>query len=256
MTPPTPMPPDPDTRHLPAATPTSTTTPTAISMTSAPPIDLPPPSPATLARLREATQHQRRVATYNQLLASLPRTTPHNPPAQPTLYSDTYSDTLEPSRHAPHAGITADLRFYVRPRRTPVAPPDPAPSDDDDRSTASSPMPSLIDASSSDDDDYFNRDPTIPDDALNAINRSYARMQSRSPYAPPGQQLFDIRVATNESDSTKHPSTRTKATKTASTGPNANQLPRHAQPTLTPPCSPLPPSHNGPSASNHGIDSA
>jgi len=59
-------------------------------------------------------------------------------------------------------------------------------------------MPSLIDASSSDDDDYFNRDPTISDDALNAFNRSYARMQSRSPSAPPGQQLFDIRVATND----------------------------------------------------------
>ena len=62
-------------------------------------------------------------------------------------------------------------------------------------------MPTIIDASS-DKDDYFNRDPAISNDARNAINRSYAKMQNQFPYFPPGQPPYDIRVATYDSDST------------------------------------------------------
>ena len=155
-----------------------------------PPIDSPPTTLATQARLREASQHHRRIATYHQLTQT----------SSPVDLILRHVVRGSPRPFSPRA-----LRRY-RPTTTHTnAPSDPAPSDGDDQSTTSSPMPSLIDASSSDEDDYFNRDPAISDDTRNAINRSYARMQSRSPSAPPGQPPFDIRVATNDSDSTRTP---------------------------------------------------
>ena len=139
-----------------------------------PPIN---PSPTTLAaqaRFREAAQHHRRIATYHQLLSSLPRTTPTNPQAQPTPWSDPpYENYIDSSRHAPSEYTISDIHTFVRPQRSPDSPSEPAPSDGEDESSRSSSMPSLIE-DSSDEDDPHNRDPAISDDARNAVNRRYA----------------------------------------------------------------------------------
>ena len=63
---------------------------------------------------------------------------------------------------------------------------------------------------SSDDDDVYNRDPGISDDAQNFINYSFARTHTRLhlPHSAPPRPsamattVFDIRVATHDSDST------------------------------------------------------
>lgn len=171
-----------------------------------PPNRPPPTTPATPAQLRDAAQHHRSIATYHQLLASNPRTTPPIPHVQLIPRFDmSYEDHLHPSRHVPTEHITSGLHNHARQQRTPNIPPDPTPSDGDEQSSTSSSMPSLIDASS-DEDNFYNRNPAIADDARNAINRRYTQMQTQPPEAPPGDQPpYDIRVATYDSDSTHTP---------------------------------------------------
>ena len=108
-----------------------------------------------------------------------------------------------------HTYSPALLHTYARPPHIGTSPPDTYPSDGDDQLSISSSLPPLIDASS-DDDDVYNRNPEISDDALNAINRNFARTHTRLhlPHSDPPRPsatvttAFDIRVATYDSDST------------------------------------------------------
>jgi hypothetical protein len=98
-----------------------------------PPTNPPPTTPAAQARLHAAAQHYHRLATYHQLLSSLPRTTPPNPQAQPTPWSNPpYENHIDSSRHAPSGYTISGIHTYVRPQRSPDSPSEPAPSDSED----------------------------------------------------------------------------------------------------------------------------
>ena len=92
------------------------------------------------------------------------------------------------------------------PENAQESPTAPTLSDSDD--STSSPPPLIDD--SSDEDDTYDRHPEISDDARNAIHRRYAHMQTRrlplllnpSRLTNTGHTIFDIRVATHDSDST------------------------------------------------------
>jgi hypothetical protein len=122
------------------------------------------------------------------------------------------SDTLsaehrDHSRAAPYGHITFGPHNHVRQPSTQESTPDPT-SSDSDYSTSSSPPPLIED--SSDEDDQSGHHLEISDDTRNAIHRRYAQLQT-SPHItypnPPRilaveHTVFDIRTATNDSDST------------------------------------------------------
>ena len=199
------------------------------------------------ARLREAAQHHRRIATYHQLLSSLPRTTPTNRQAQPTPWFDPlYENHIDSSRHVPPV---TPSRAYTptsdrNAHRTHHQNQPPATVK---TNTASSSMPSLIE-DSSDEDDPDNRDPAISDDTRNAVNRRYAQMQNQIPVVPPCQLTCDIRATTYDSDSTRTPIYPDESDE-------ENFSLYWPERTTSSPYL-LSTSPNGPSASNSGINSA
>jgi hypothetical protein len=144
----------------------------------------------------------------------------HNIDSSPPLPADRDTeDTLHPtsdtlsaehrdhSRAAPYGHITFGPHNHVRQPSTQESTPGPT-SNDSDYSTSSSPPP-LIEYSS-DEDDPSDHHLEISDDTRNAIHRRYAQLLTNPhiPYPNPPRILavehtvFDIRTATNDSDST------------------------------------------------------
>ena len=136
-------------------------------------------------------------------------TIPDNPTAQLYTWSDMYHAVpLDSSRHA-HYGYTISGPYnIVRQPRTLFPLPEPTDSDNADSTSSSASPPPLIDASS--DEENPSQDPELSDDARNAITRRYAQLEIRidPPHLYPprpnaaGHRVFDIRVATHDSDST------------------------------------------------------
>jgi hypothetical protein len=137
------------------------------------------------------------------------RNTPTNHTAQLYTWSDMpHAIPPDPSHHARRGYTISGPYNIVRQPRTHFSSPAPIDSDNADSTSSSASPPPLIDASS--DDENFTQDPELSDDARNAINRRYAQLTiSIDPphlYPPrpiaAGHRVFDIRAATQDSDST------------------------------------------------------